>query len=205
GVVRWAGASRCGCAYCNQLMGIARRKAGTVVRCPTCSGQVVVPDPGTAGEPEPEPEPVQGMEPQPALFERSDFDEVFDVPLERPAATMPSAPSAPPGAWGTHAGPALADNRLEPAPFVPPPPAGPRQGIVLTTAQLTMLAVGAVLLLAAVFGAGVLVGRLLGSGRRTGAGVRTRGGCFPFDPFGSRGRAPGAQAPAPRPPPGASG
>src|SRR5204862_5290906 len=31
------------CAYCNQLMGISRRKAGTVVRCPTCSGQVVVP------------------------------------------------------------------------------------------------------------------------------------------------------------------
>ena len=31
------------CAYCNQLLGIARRKAGTVVRCPTCSGQVIVP------------------------------------------------------------------------------------------------------------------------------------------------------------------
>ena len=24
------------CAYCNQLMGIARRKAGTVIRCPNC-------------------------------------------------------------------------------------------------------------------------------------------------------------------------
>src|SRR5262249_32266945 len=34
------------CAYCNQLMGIARRKAGTVVRCPRCAGQVIVPDPG---------------------------------------------------------------------------------------------------------------------------------------------------------------
>ena len=33
------------CAYCNQLMGISRRKAGTVVRCPSCSGQVVVPNP----------------------------------------------------------------------------------------------------------------------------------------------------------------
>lgn len=31
------------CAYCNQLLGIARRKAGTVVRCPNCAGQVVVP------------------------------------------------------------------------------------------------------------------------------------------------------------------
>lgn len=32
------------CAYCDQLMGISRRKVGTVVRCPKCSGQVVVPD-----------------------------------------------------------------------------------------------------------------------------------------------------------------
>jgi DNA-directed RNA polymerase subunit RPC12/RpoP len=31
------------CAYCNQLMGISRHKAGDVVRCPKCSGQVVVP------------------------------------------------------------------------------------------------------------------------------------------------------------------
>jgi DNA-directed RNA polymerase subunit RPC12/RpoP len=31
------------CAYCNQLMGISHRKVGTVVRCPKCSGQVVVP------------------------------------------------------------------------------------------------------------------------------------------------------------------
>ncbi len=37
------------CAYCNQMMGIATRKAGTVVRCPKCAGQVVVPhlDPQT--------------------------------------------------------------------------------------------------------------------------------------------------------------
>jgi hypothetical protein len=31
------------CAYCNQLMGIARRKAGTVVRCPRCTGELIVP------------------------------------------------------------------------------------------------------------------------------------------------------------------
>src|ERR671936_272529 len=36
------------CAYCNQLLGIARRKAGQVVRCPTCAGQVVVPTPEEA-------------------------------------------------------------------------------------------------------------------------------------------------------------
>src|SRR5207248_4663158 len=31
------------CAYCNQLMGIGRRKAGTIVRCPKCAGEVIVP------------------------------------------------------------------------------------------------------------------------------------------------------------------
>ncbi len=31
------------CAFCNQLMGIATRKVGTVVRCPKCAQQNVVP------------------------------------------------------------------------------------------------------------------------------------------------------------------
>jgi phage FluMu protein Com len=149
------------CAYCNQLMGIARRKAGTVVRCPTCSGQVVVPDPDGAP---PEEKPTAGA-PRQGLFERSDFDQVFDVPSDRPALTVPgpeaSAP-APAGAWGTHAEPALDVERLDPSgPFIPMTPSVPRSGVVLTSGQLTMLTVGAVLLLAAVFGAGVLVGRYL--------------------------------------------
>src|SRR5213593_4331324 len=46
------------CAYSNQLLGIARRKAGTVVRCPNCAGQVIVPkqdeDEEDKGGPEPE-------------------------------------------------------------------------------------------------------------------------------------------------------
>ena len=33
------------CAYCNQLMGISKRKAGTVVRCPKCAGEIIVPAP----------------------------------------------------------------------------------------------------------------------------------------------------------------
>lgn len=33
------------CVYCEQLLGIARRKAGTVVKCPNCSGQLMVPSP----------------------------------------------------------------------------------------------------------------------------------------------------------------
>jgi hypothetical protein len=33
------------CVYCEQLLGIARRKAGTVVKCPNCEGQLIVPAP----------------------------------------------------------------------------------------------------------------------------------------------------------------
>lgn len=33
------------CVYCNQLLGISRRKAGSVVRCTSCEGQIIVPEP----------------------------------------------------------------------------------------------------------------------------------------------------------------
>jgi hypothetical protein len=33
------------CFFCGQLLGIARRKAGTVITCPNCKGQLWVPDP----------------------------------------------------------------------------------------------------------------------------------------------------------------
>jgi len=54
-------------------MGIARRKAGNIVRCPNCAGQVIVPntdgsDPGTGKAVEP-----GGGAPEP-LFERNDFE-----------------------------------------------------------------------------------------------------------------------------------
>src|SRR5438105_15787579 len=76
------------CAYCNQLMGIARRKAGTVVRCPTCSGQVVVPS--GDGAP-PDTSDKHEAAPGPNVFERSDFDEML----------RPNSPAA-------HAGPVAA-------------------------------------------------------------------------------------------------
>src|SRR5882724_9220949 len=88
------------CAYCNQLMGIARRKAGTVVRCPTCAGQVVVPN--TDAEEEPE-----GTAQQPA---------------PRPAPAPPPSPQAPAGAWGTHAEPEFDVERVD-VPNYPQPPA----------------------------------------------------------------------------------
>jgi hypothetical protein len=37
------------CCFCNQLLGIAHRKAGTVIDCPTCRGKVWVPQANGAG------------------------------------------------------------------------------------------------------------------------------------------------------------
>jgi hypothetical protein len=100
------------CVYCEQLLGIARRKAGTVVKCPNCGGQLIVPPPedleagektleaADADEPaEPriqapkggtakhQPAPVAAQSPAGAegafLFERSDFDELLKPAGER--------------------------------------------------------------------------------------------------------------------------
>src|SRR6202011_4429534 len=83
------------CAYCNQLMGISRRKAGTVVRCPTCGGQLVVPHPSEGEEQQPE-GPVD-QPGDPLVFERNDFDELLDSAADRGRPeTIPAPPSAPP-------------------------------------------------------------------------------------------------------------
>ena len=167
------------CAYCNQLMGIARRKAGTVVRCPTCAGQVVVPAADAGGDELPPTE-------QP-LFERSDFDELFNSPAAaaggatartagKPARTgatgggSAAGTAAPPAqaphpeeAWGTHAD---RDVEVEPlgvprggVPAFEPVPRPP--GILLSPAKATILTVVVVIGLAVAFAAGLLVGRFL--------------------------------------------
>lgn len=147
------------CAYCNQLLGIARRKAGTVVRCPTCAGQVVVP--ATDGA-----EPSVNAGDEPPLFERNDFDELFELPAGpdvRGGEAAAAAAAPPAGAWGTHAD---RDQELQPL-GVPRGEAagfGPMErppGIVLSPVLATVLAVVVVVLLAVAFGAGVLVGQLL--------------------------------------------
>jgi hypothetical protein len=58
------------CVFCQQLLGIGRRKAGTVVRCPTCANQVVVPGPNSSS-------PDRTVEDGGKILERSDFDEIF--------------------------------------------------------------------------------------------------------------------------------
>jgi hypothetical protein len=163
------------CAYCNQLMGIARRKAGTVVSCPNCAGQVVVPGDDDAPPPPmvpaPSPSPrataPEKTENEPALFERGDFDELF-----RKKAGSPPAPAPPP--VHAPAPPASLPMPMKGSAAVPAAPPAPAataerfnfdlnrpqpQGIVLTPSMATLLSVAIVVALALAFTAGLLVGR----------------------------------------------
>jgi DNA-directed RNA polymerase subunit RPC12/RpoP len=160
------------CAYCNQLMGIARRKAGTVVRCPRCAGQVIVPNP-EAVAPAPGnglgPEPPRPTGPGPALFEQGDFEKLFE-----PAAVAPSAPVAP----VAPSAPVKPVVPSAPVAASAPPPAGsfqgfdvepmagytaealpPVPGVFLTPIKLTLLITAVVILLGLFFVLGLLVGR----------------------------------------------
>ncbi|MCI0680701.1 MAG: hypothetical protein L0Y71_01240 [Gemmataceae bacterium] len=113
------------CAYCNQLMGIAKRKAGQVVTCPKCGGQVVVPTPDPAME-----EEERNAGNPAAAFEED--DEVQKL-LEFVEETKP-APAA--GAMAVRPIPAPAAQQVLPMPHVAaqraaqqptaPPPAVPR-------------------------------------------------------------------------------
>ncbi|TMQ33327.1 MAG: hypothetical protein E6K70_13660 [Planctomycetota bacterium] len=127
------------CAYCNQLLGIARRKAGTIVRCPTCAGQVVVP---AAEAPEPESQP---GEQEQLVFERSDFEDLLNpdqpqaVPEEPKSKVLTSAeevvalttPAPAPGnPWAAQAEPAYA--APAPAPVAEPAEAVQANGIFIS-------------------------------------------------------------------------
>lgn len=163
------------CAYCNQLLGIARRKSGTVVRCPTCAGQVVVPNMDEEPAPDrndqvPMPAPTGGGQ---QFFEGSEIDKLLegeggDQPSAlsnvgrqtmRPAMVPPS-PAAPV--------PAPVAVMQAPAPMAIQAPMnvpmqGPRPpGIWLSPARATLLSVMAVVALAVSFGVGLLVGLFIG-------------------------------------------
>jgi hypothetical protein len=153
------------CAYCNQLLGIARRKVGTMVRCPTCAGQVVVPD-RDAEDLDKVDDPSN-----PPLFEREDFDDLFDMPAAigaaRGNAPQPKAPQAaaePAGSWGTHAEPEFDVERIHPAPAGPTPSESVSikpTGIVLSPMKATLLTVAIIAVVALTFLIGMGVGYLL--------------------------------------------
>ena len=128
------------CGHCNQLLGIARRKAGRIVHCPTCRGEVLVPAQETAQV---------GAGPtgeSPALFERDDFDAMLH-PVEPP----PASPAAPAHDYDVER---LPEPRPVPAAAAP---AGP--GLLLTPAMATVLTVVVIVLLGVAFGTGLLVGK----------------------------------------------
>jgi DNA-directed RNA polymerase subunit RPC12/RpoP len=188
------------CAYCNQLLGIARRKAGTVVRCPNCAGQVVVPgaeadqpdepaEQGPAGSeratvrsasppPPPEPAPAKGpaapAKPGEPIFERSDFDKLLNPAGASPAEAPAGAPAA--AVAGTvrssvnEAG--INVERVRPNEPIPTlEPMAPIPGIWLSPAKATLLSVLAVLALTVAFVVGLLVGLSIGRTPREGSGL----------------------------------
>jgi hypothetical protein len=142
-----------------------------VVRCPTCAGQVVVPDPAAPGAEKPAPE-----NPAAPLFERSDFDDLFGGlgrkkeppdPKDRlmPAASLPElAFPAPPPAPRPGAPPVNYDvERLSLPPVVAGPVVAAAPGIVLSPAKATLLTVAAIIALGLAFTAGLIVGLILRS------------------------------------------
>lgn len=134
------------CAYCKQLMGIARRKAGSVVRCPTCGGQVVVPTPP--------PEEAQQPLPMAEVFERTDFDAILQPDpssgvLRRQGKTSPT-PSE-------EAGSSPQVEALESGSYDDFVPIS--RGMSLTPGKMILFIMISLLLMLLSFFAGLLVGR----------------------------------------------
>jgi phage FluMu protein Com len=125
------------CAYCNQLMGIARRKAGQVVKCPKCAGEIIVPVPEGTEQPEATEQPGNHG----GAFEDMDFD---------PAAGPPPLDSA--------ASTAAANSPAEPT-APPPPPTPKRYGVFLSIGTLCICILVVILLFILMFVLGMIVGK----------------------------------------------
>jgi DNA-directed RNA polymerase subunit RPC12/RpoP len=140
------------CVYCKQLMGISRRKAGTVVRCPKCTRQVMVPMADDA------PSTEAASEAQP-IFERSDFDDLIQQAAPEPAKVFAFEP-APPITESAAQQPAPpeteiqhAEDNVEKAVTVNPP-----SGLLLSPTVATTLAVCVIIGLAIAFVVGLFIG-----------------------------------------------
>ena len=138
------------CAYCNQLMGIAKRKSGTVVRCPTCAGQVIVPNLEEKSPHQPG-----------AMFEGSEIDKMLEgAGGDQPSVIIPTVGGPPaPVAGAGPVGPPRPLVQVADVQLVSPH--GNSQGIWLSSTKATVLTVLAVVGLAVAFGAGLLIGMLI--------------------------------------------
>jgi hypothetical protein len=165
------------CSHCHQLLGIARRKSGQLVHCPTCNASLLVPAtdelPAMPDELRPSSDPAApaaAPADPPGLFERDDFDALLRFSVSGPVEPRKSA------AGSVHTPPPATRN--PPVESAPPPPLPMPQafnvepfpvartqaalttpGIILSPGRATVLTVVVILLLAVAFGAGLIVGR----------------------------------------------
>lgn len=155
------------CVYCDKLLGIATRKAGTVVNCPQCGQPLIVPSPepepthaATAGAPAPVASPSK-------LFEEDDFDVILEPdatlqnakePPPKPKANRPTSPPAPPPQRPFPVERSLPTPPRAPMPLTAPAPAS---GILLSPVKLIIALVAVFVCVGIAFAGGILVGRML--------------------------------------------
>lgn len=184
------------CSHCNQLLGIARRKAGAVVDCPTCGRRVIVPRPD-------EPEEVPAEKPPP-LLEMHNFSMLLKPPVPGRAIAssgqedvFPMGVRDRPGNAPLGAGQARAPDQPSPSPRLssreleaarassadlsaggPPSMSGFMRtrspGIWLSPAKATFLGILVVLLMTAAFLAGFILGRSSGRTSNTSGAPSVR-------------------------------
>ncbi len=146
------------CSYCNQLLGISRRKIGLPVKCPTCQGQVIVPPRDTEEAAPPALAPVGTPQRQ---FEQSDFLAMLEKPPVLAAAAPPAPAPAPPRVQEPMPDFSAPEAERPPEVDVEPLSVPSPNGWLLTPKKLTLLIVAIIVLLALAFAAGVLVGMAL--------------------------------------------
>lgn len=140
------------CVYCKQLMGISRRKAGTVVRCPKCSHQVMVPVTDEGPNP---PVPAESA----PIFERSDFDDLIQQAAPEPAKMFAFDPGEAVPAPPVHAS-AVPETEMQPAEdkVEKATPINAASGLLLSPTMATTLAVCVIIGLAIAFVVGLFIG-----------------------------------------------
>lgn len=146
------------CVYCEKLLGIAHRKAGTIVSCPRCGEKLIVPNPNETAPAGNGASEGKGAK----LFERDDIDELLEEnPIYRQDGPKPHGPR--PAQRPLPLPEPLASSRegtVEGATLPPIPiPLPPSPGLVLSPNRLTALVIGLVFLLATTFAVGLLIGR----------------------------------------------
>ncbi len=147
------------CAFCNQLLGIARRKSGSVINCPTCGGPLVVPREAE------EQDKNDASHSEQRLLEECDVDVLLKPPVTAQVVGSSAeqqkpvlAPSSPARDSGVTSAGELHTSNGEMA--APPLPTAKHPGFFITPGRATLAAVAIVLLIAAAFVAGFLVGRM---------------------------------------------